>query len=177
MKHFIIFLLLLPCLYLAQKENFTSVNRQIQWQKVYETSFSQNEILSIIKNSGKFTNIFTDNDSLTGSFSDLMADYKGAGSTTMGTTIYVQNSSINANFKIDFKEGKYRVTITNILLNELMDLGLGISNTKSPIENYTLKNGKDEFRKTFEQRDARIYNYTFTNFFDFSKYRKSEDNW
>lgn len=58
-----------------------------------------------------------------------------------------------------------------------MDLGLGISNTKSPIEIYTLKNGKDEFRKTFEQRDARIYNYTFSNFFDFSKYRKSEDNW
>lgn len=93
----------------------------MQWQKVYETSFSQNEILSIMKNSGKFTNIFNDNDSLTGSFSDLMADYKDAGSTTMGTTIYVQNSSINANFKIDFKEGKYRVTITNILLNELMN--------------------------------------------------------
>lgn len=180
MKNSIILLLLFPVLFFSQVENFTANNRQLSWGKIYETSLSKNDLINILKSSGKFSITSEDDNSIFGSTKNIMADYKGAGFTTMGTTIYVQNSSIGSNFKIDFKENKYRVTINNIILTELVSPIGSFLKTQDPniaLEMYVLKNGKDEFRGTFEKRDAKIFNYTFTNLFDFSKYKKSPDNW
>lgn len=107
-----------------------------------------------------------------------MADYKGAGFSGMSTTIDVQNSTISGKVKMDFKEGRYRVTVSNLILTELYNIGSGSGNNKKlPFEYYVLKNNKSDFTSTYLKRDSKIYDYTFSNLFDFSKLKKTSDNW
>ncbi|MDP9961268.1 hypothetical protein [Chryseobacterium lathyri] len=162
----------------AQVSNFSLDNSQVQWQKVYETTLTQEEIISLAKDSGKFSVQNGNNENFSGSISELMADYKGAGYSGMSTTFYVQNSTISGKIKIDLKEDRYRVTVSNIVLTELYNIGFGSGNNKKvPFEYYVLRNNKSDFTSTFLKRDSKIYDYTFSNLFDFSKYKKTNNDW
>ncbi|WP_128124724.1 hypothetical protein [Chryseobacterium carnipullorum] len=59
---------------------------RFQWQKVYETTLTQEELMALVKDSGKFSKQSDNNENFSGSFSELMADYKGAGFSGMSTT-------------------------------------------------------------------------------------------
>ena len=98
----------------------------------------------------------------------------------MNTSIYVQNSTFTGQFQLEFKEGKYRVTMNGINLKNSNNLsGSGISimsaNSIQPLSNYAVKNS--QFRKGYLKSDAKIYDYTFSNVFDFSKYSKKSEGW
>src|SRR5690606_2732900 len=117
MKRLILIFTFLSQLTFAQNNyNFSIQNNQIEWQKIYETNLTKNEVASILKTNGIFKNISFEENSITGNIEDISADYKGAGSTGMTTSIYVQNSTIAGKFQREFKEGKYRVTMNGIYL-------------------------------------------------------------
>lgn len=160
--------------------NFSIQNNLVEWQKVYETNLTKNDIESILKTNGIFKNIDFGENSITGYIENISADYKGAGSTGMNTSFYVQNSTIAGQFQLEFKEGKYRAIINGINLKTTNNLsGGGISvmsaNSTQPLSDYAIKNS--QFRKGYLKSDAKIYDYTFSNLFDFSKYQKKSEDW
>ncbi|BAP30081.1 uncharacterized protein CHSO_1044 [Chryseobacterium sp. StRB126] len=110
-------------------------------------------------------------------------DFKGAGYTKMGTPTYLANSSkFSGNFKIEFKEGKYRATVTNINSKgnrtTLYYGGISIGdNGENTLEEFALTNDREYFKGIFEGRASRIINYSFAQLFDVSKYSKTDDNW
>lgn len=160
--------------------NFSAENNQVEWQKIYETNLTKVEIENILKTKGIFKNIQSEENSITGDIENISADYKGAGSSGMMTSFYVQNTTIAGRFKIEFKEGKYRTILNAINLktsNNLSGGGFNVmsANSTQPLSDYALKNS--EFRKSFLKSDAKIYDYTFSNLFDFSKYKKKSESW
>ncbi|MHC6200328.1 hypothetical protein [Elizabethkingia miricola] len=183
-KYLSILLLALSTVAYGQLEGFTSNNRQVIWQNIYETSLSFDNIKDVIsKNKGIFKDIAFSENSIDGLIENVDADYKGAGYTFMGTDILLSNSAIQSHFTIDYKEGKYRVTLSKIefktknTINAGYGLNMMSSNGVNTLEPVALRNGKDEFKSGFEGKFSKTLNYTFKNLFELTKYKKSEDNW
>ena len=168
---------------IAQESAFIISNKQVVWQRIYQSTKTPAEVKNILLTTGKIKFTGEDTNTLTGEFSDFMMDFKGAGYTKMGTPIYLANSTkFSGNFKIEFKEGKYRATATNINSKgnstTLYYGGISIGdNGENTLEEFALTNDREYFKGTFEGRASRIINYSFAQLFDVSKYDNSDDNW
>lgn len=182
-KTLLIILLNISILSFAQEAAFIISNKQVVWQRIYESTKTPAEIKSILLATGKIKFTTEDSNTLTGEISDFIMDYKGAGYTKMGTPMYLANSSkFSGNFKIEFKEGKYRATATNINSKgnrtTLYYGGISIGdNGENTLEEFALTNDREYFKSTFDGRASRIINYSFALLFDASKYAKNDDNW
>lgn len=177
-------LLIISIFAFSQDLSFRINNKQVEWEKIFNTEKKLSNIKSTLLLSGKLKFISETENSLIGEFGDFLMDYKGAGFTQMGTPMYLNsNNRYSANFKIDIKEGKYRVTIFNIKFKgmqmSLYSGGVGMSgNNENNIEEYLLKNNKEQFKGSFNDKPYKILDYSFTNLFDVSKYQNtSNDNW
>lgn len=123
MKRLILIFTLLSQWAFAQNNfNFSIQNNQIEWLKVYETNLSRNDIETILKTNGIFKNLRFSENSVIGEIENISADYKGAGSTAMLTSFYIQNSTIAGQFQLEFKEGKYRATLNGIILKTISEI-------------------------------------------------------
>lgn len=182
MKKFFFFLFLVSQLTFAQTENFSVVNKLIEWNNVYESKLTINDVYSFLKESGKFKISDSTKSSISGTVENIDADYKGAGFTRMGTNIAILNATTKGNFHIDFKDGKYRVLLKNLLNKTISTIQYSPLNGMSANSEYSfeflgLKNGSNVFNSTFINKPLKIYNYTFTNLFDFSKYESKNNDW
>ena len=163
-----------------EKHNFKIENNQLEWQKVFESELIMTDIEKILKSKGVFKNIMSEEEQISGEIENISADYQGAGKRSWTTSFYVQNSSISGAFYIEFKDGRYRVTLNDINLKTINDLsGNGVSvmsaNAVQPLSNFALKKGN--FRKGFLRADAKTFEITFTNLFDFDKYELKSNDW
>lgn len=182
-KIILLFTISLSVFITAQESAFVISNKQVVWQRIYESTKTPAEIKSILLATGKIKFTGEDTNILTGEISDFIMDFKGAGFTRMGTPSYLTNNSkYFANFKIEFKEGRYRVTSTNIKLKgdsmSLFSGGIGFTSSGDDnLESYALNNDRELFKTSFDGRASRIINYSFAQLFDASKYTKTDDNW
>ncbi|MGH1520591.1 hypothetical protein [Chryseobacterium sp. JK1] len=182
-KIFLFFIIYFSIFTHAQESAFVISNKQVLWQRVYESSKTIAEVKDILLSTGKIKFTGEDTHILNGEISDFIMDFKGAGFTSMGTPIYLKNSSkFFGNFKIEFKEGKYRVTATNIKLKgdslSIFSGGIGFTSSGDDnLESYALTNDREFFKSAFDGRASRIVNYSFAQLFDVSKYSKHDDNW
>lgn len=184
MKNILLFIFLnLITFSFAQNAAFVISNKQVVWQRIYESNKTSDEVKNILLQTGKLKFTSEDNNILTGEISDFIMDFKGAGYTKMGTPIYLANSSkFSGNFKIEFKEGRYRVTATNLKFKgestSIYYGGIGFNSSGNDnLETYVLTNDREYFKGNFEGRASKIINYSFAQLFDVSKYTKTDDNW
>ncbi|GIZ08564.1 hypothetical protein FUMI01_12910 [Flavobacterium sp. UMI-01] len=164
-------------------ENFTLSNRQVTWNKVFETPKTKEIIKTEIENRNnlKITSI-TDN-SIIGEFSNLIMDYKKAGFSYMGTPIILnETNKFSGSFKIEFKENRYRATIWNLSSKGMSTtfygggLGLGSEITTS-LEQLLLKNNREEFRKNAYKVNGKIIDTTFITLMDYTVEAIKNDKW
>lgn len=181
MKKLLILLQFISLVVFGQQENhFIIENNQLEWQKVFESKLKLSNIENIIKGKGIFKNIVFEKNLITGEIENIPADYKGAGKSSWNTSFYVQNTNISASFFIEFKEGRFRVTLNGINLKTINELsGNGISvmsaNSIQPLSDFAIK--KTKFRKGFLKSDAKIYEHTFSNLFNFNNYKTKSNDW
>ena len=174
-KLILIFFLSCSILYFGQIENFKLENEQISWQKIYDTDKSFDEIYDLIKSNTQFSDVVRDENSITFLIKDYSIDYKGAGGSLLMTNAYISNSKYSGNVLLNFKDSKYRITLSHIMyLYTSMDLNFGRNQTSYSLEESVIK--KSEFRSIYK-KDSSIFNYSFTKLFDFSKYKKSTNDW
>ncbi|STC92173.1 hypothetical protein [Chryseobacterium carnipullorum] len=57
MKKILYLFLLSPLFLYSQIENFSIVNNQILWQKVYESKLTKSEVIHLLKSSNKFSEL------------------------------------------------------------------------------------------------------------------------
>jgi len=155
MKKILLIFILISSVCLAQTENFEVRNRQIEWVKVYDSNLTYDKIYRLLRQNGKFTIADSTKNSISGTFENIDADFRGAGYSAMGTNVAVLNATTKGNFVIDFKEGKYRVSLknlTNKTRSTLANSALTLmdANSEYTFEFLGLKNASDEFNNTFK---------------------------
>lgn len=152
--------------------NFKLDNRQVIWQRIYETKLNFKDLVTQIKSSGIFKTVTIDSLEISGELREFNADYKGAGYSEMITPIYIDRSHINAFAILEFKEGKYRVTVKKIVLTQAYDDALSKQGERVNLENYAIK--KDQFTNAFKKSPSLILNFSINKLFEM---KKDESNW
>lgn len=161
----LLFILFLGCFQIQSQEtmNFKIQNQDLIWQKVYETELSEEGILDLLQITGVFELASSIKNGFTGRIFNLDADFKKFGLPSLFTPGYITENSIEGFMIVEFKEKKCRITIKNIKLvsNRIKEdtLSTGVSN----LEIYALKKLNSEFRDSFLNKPAKIFNLTFEN--------------
>lgn len=144
-------------------ENFDIVNRKIIYTKVFEIEEATAEDLQIyfIQQMNVFaekTNEYKNE--ITGKFLKKIIDYKKYGGSNLDTMTFIR-SPMSGEFSIQFKDGKYRVIVQNIVFHSNISYNFyGVStneNNITKIEAIFIKNNKDSFRKNLTYRDGLYY--------------------
>lgn len=178
MKHIALLasLLFLTVFSFAQElvNNFTVKDNEIIWQKVYDTPLSFQALTDVIKSSGLINNIQVAENKISGELKSIDADFKASGYSEMLTPMYISRSHIVGFLNIDYKEGKYRITLSKIDLTQKYSDGLSQLGEKSTLDSYSLKNSKTEFTNGFKKSPSIILNYTFDKKFHFKAEKKSD---
>ena len=182
MRNLIFVFTLFSVCVLEQTENFFINGSEVYWQKIFESKKDFNEIKEIIKekNNVKITEV-TEN-KINGELNNFTMNYKKAGYSYMSTPIILNESNkYSANFTIEFKDNKYRVTVRNVS-SKGIDMysfsgGLGISsNVSTTLEELALKKG--QFKNQFIKTTSKIIDVTFIDKFDVENIQlKENDNW
>lgn len=183
-KTLLLFILICTAaLFNAQENAFIINNKQVVWQRIYTTDKNLNEIKETLLSSGKINVSNEGENYISGYFDNFIMDFKGAGYSLMGTPSYLNsNSKFGGFYKLEIKEGKYRVTVTGIKFAgdswSLYSGGIGISDDgKDNLETYALTNDREYFRGAFMGKSSIIIDHSFSHLFDVSKYEKQNDNW
>lgn len=149
-------------------------NKNVIWQKVYETENIENVKKAIT--SSFFTSNLSD-DNLIGQSPEVNL------SSTKGVAMGAY-SPYKVFIKIDLKENKYRVTVTDIVFVGMKTNIGGDGNVfgaalaqPSRLEDYAVKNKNNEFRKNGAATSLlKILNNDLDGYFTFNE-QKSNDDW
>jgi hypothetical protein len=156
--------------------NFQVDNSEIIWQKVFETPLTFEDLTEKVKDSGLLDKMEIGNKKITGDLNAIDANFKGAGFTEMGTPMYISRSHFSGFTILEYKDGKYRLTLKQIELTQKYSDPLTKQGEITKLEFFGLKNGKNEMTSAFKRSPSLILNHTFTNKFDF-KDTQSKDDW
>jgi len=94
----------------------------------------------------------------------------------MGTPMYLSRKHFTGFTILEFKDGKYRLTLKKIVLTQKYSDPLSKQGEKTNLELYGLKGGKDEMTNAFIKSPSLILNHTFLKKFDF-KDSQTKKNW
>ena len=78
---------------------------------------------------------------------------------------------------MEFKDGRYRVTVKNIILVLNKDTPYNKSGTESTFEETWAKKGKDEFKGMFKGKAKNIYQANLNDVFTVKNEESSKDDW
>lgn len=114
MKNLILLFTFLSIFTFGQVENFNIINDKIKWEKIFYTKDSFDNIIAELKEKSNFENIQFEDNTINLNFKDLPIDYKGAGKPFISVTEYLESSLFFGKAVVEFKENRYRVTVTDI---------------------------------------------------------------
>lgn len=157
-----------------EANNFKIEHGSLIWQQVYETTLPANDIIKYLKSAGVVRNIELSENIATGTI-DMPINYKSAGYSEMNIPMYIPRNNIVCTATIEFKEGRYRVTLKNLNLKATMEDPMTKIGEISPLETFALKKKNSVFREAFFKTPNTIYNYTFSQVFEMKN--SNNDNW
>lgn len=176
MKKILLLLMFVPTLLFSQEEEIFSFSVQdgnLIWQKIYETELSFDDVVSNIRQSGAIPNAEVTDDKIIGQTRLIDADIKGAGYKPFSVAIYINRNFYECFATIEYKEGRYRVTLKNITMIQKYDDPMGVEGQRERIELYTI--GGDGMKRSFVKKPAEILDYTFTKLFTIKE--QPNDDW
>ena len=139
----------------AQSYNFYSENGCIYWQKIYESDV---DLVSFLTNSGKFSEININDGIISTWLMPSRVNLNGRNNAEV--PIYISQSNIAGFVRIQQKEGRYRVTIDQIVFFN-NNSSLGEIGEETSFETYALKRD-GSFRPIFLSSAAEILDEAFT---------------
>jgi hypothetical protein len=102
-------------------------------------------------------------------------DVNGAGYTKGSLPMYVTYEDVSCFASVEFKPGRYRVTVSHIKLIKKWDDPLGKMGEIKGIEVYAISNTGD-FTANFVKKPSKVYDYNFNKIFEY-KETKDAGNW
>jgi hypothetical protein len=137
-----ILLLITPCMALAQSTaygNFKTSEQEIVYQKVVSLdSITTAKLEAYYKTLPYVSNLEATAEGLQFSLNDVAVDYKKFGFVQVNTHILLQTGKFNGKVSIGVKDGRYRISITNIQFTG--NLGYKIVKENENLTPYATKN-------------------------------------
>jgi hypothetical protein len=134
----------------------------IKWQHEFTTTDSIDQLFNNLIENRKVTEYTIIDKRLSGVLPQLPANYKLAGYRKVNTPNYLMAYDFTANVLVQFKPGKYRVTLRRIrLINN--GSNYSFTNPYDALEEFATNN--KWISSSFKKASATILDTTFVNFF------------
>lgn len=176
MKHIILSTITL-CIMLTcnAQYNFSIKNSQVVWQKIYQTQLTFEEVVDITKSNSNLREFNLVDSTIHCRFSEQRPDL----SKRMSMPIYYSTSTISGIVTIQYKQGRYRVTIEKITLAmNSINKSFNLNSHNSaiyPIEDYAIKKGN--WKTSFWGDVMFEYNKLFESLVEMKKASHLGDDW
>lgn len=157
-----------------ETNNFSIDNGGVVWQKVFETDLGFDDFTNKIKEMGVLGDIEIAESKMIGRLIPVEPDVSGAGFKRMSASLYIVRSLYDGFTLIEFKDGRYHVTLKNINMIQKYDDPIDKKGNTMAIEKQVAGNG--EFAKHFLGKSSKILDYTFTKTFTITK-SETNDDW
>lgn len=157
-------------------ENFVIENNKLKWEKVYDSNFTREELITAVKNSGLIYEFDTSSEIMLGKFTEIDSEYKRAGYSEKTTPIHLRKNSLSGNILIEHKSGKFRVSIINVSLERKGSFTHIRANERKYLDDYAIQKLENTYTGAFTRAASVILNRTFDFNFDFSQH-KINNNW
>lgn len=171
MKKIFLLLLFMPLLGYSQYDNnnFKIEGSEFIWQKIFETKLTFDEVIKEVRSKGELNinDIDSNGNSVSGTFSEIRPDVKGSGMKDMTTPMYASRTVMSGNFRIDYKDGRYRATVSRVkvVFMDQMQITRTV-NDYSWLAYYAVANNKLDNK--FIRKGSRPFDFTFNRMFDTS---------
>ena len=144
--------------------NFNIDNSKVLWQKVYDSKMSESEIIRYFKTSGILIDSEISEKSLIAKIEPIETNMDGLSIKRSSVAIYMLRSLVEGTCTIEFKEGRYRVSMRNI--NFIWNGGDGMfeDGEKTNAEYYLVKK-KGGWKGAFTRGDYMVLQNTFDQLF------------
>jgi hypothetical protein len=144
------------------------------WQKVYSDSVvTVDQIIKAISANSWVRTPHVRNDVVFAEMTDFQLDFKRFGKSHATTPFIYRNGKWRGSITIDIKPGKYRVTISSMMIDAgTMDTGFGLEQVSSSGENLFLNKPRTKFRN---EEWLILYGTQFSNAFLIDHTDKKED--
>lgn len=154
----IILTALLSQLAVAQIRNFgVTDSGKIYWQKVFEDSRSEDDIISAALTTGSFSGLIENGGQVSYHMDPRPVDVVSLGYKRMSVPIYVSTYDFSGQVTLQFQEGRYRVTVTDIILIKTEE------GSSEPVETWAVSRG--QISRNFSGVPSEIYDKYLTGMF------------
>jgi len=150
-------------------------NQNIIWRTINNTELDFKSLVETIETSGYYDKINVGDDYVNCEFKPYQLDFVKYGHKYMTTPFYISRNLVSANIKFEFKEGRYRVTIRNILFTQNANDALSQQGEQHSFEWWVL-NKKGKIRNSFFKPGSDILNKDFKIKTSFTT-KKVDENW
>jgi len=170
MKYIIITILLITTFNLSAQDHFILAGGEVSWEKVYESSKSQEEIIAHFEKSGLFKPFKVEDGKVYAKLKPQPIDVVKTG--IAGVPLVLRKTDFAGTIFISFKPGKYRIFYTKI---ELVGHGDFIKKGERQAfeDHYVNKDGK-AYRKYFLKKPKTIYNEHINALFVIKQAKKED---
>lgn len=140
----------------AQVNNFkVSESGKVYWQKVFEDSRSAESVLTSIMASGSFSGLMESEGQASFHIDQRPVDVVALGYKRMMVPIYTSTYDFSGQATLQFQEGRYRVTVQDIILSN--------SDGTQPIETWAVSRGM--MTRGFSTIPSELYDKFLTGLF------------
>ena len=177
MKRFIILLSIIISTSAFAQHNFSITSEQkIIWQKVYDSPVTINEFHTWLFNNGQHNDIAIADNTITCWLNELPIASNQNKYSTMQMSILARDSNAKCFATIQFKEGRYRVTLEQIQFIQAFDSSLSEKGEITYIEGPAI-NRKGTFNKMVEGNTLVILDALFSNIYEYKLSAHLNDEW
>lgn len=178
MKRFITLLCCLVCIQAYAQHSFSiTPERKVIWQKVYEAPINISEYHQWMFNSGQYHDIAMTDNTITCWLNESPIDYQKHGYDMMNDiSMLVRDNNIKGFVTIQFKEGRYRVTIEQIQFIHRFDSRLYRKGEITYIEGPAI-NRKGVFGKMVEGNTLVVLDAVFSDIFEYKQSAHLNNEW
>jgi len=166
--------LLLACLCAQAQEAidcFSIHDGEVIWQEVYQSDMDSTAVVAALVKAGEVTGITGVPGGIVCRILPQKMDYKAAGFQYKQVAVLVYNYDLEGRAHIEFRDGRYRVTVSQIHFVPLSSAAAALGGTN--LETVVGKDGK--FIKAFHARHTdEIIDYTLNRLFEFAEIPEEE---
>ena len=180
MKRFALFAILLAfsaTLFAQDGSRFSTDGASVTWQQVFQTPLDSAGVAGGLIASGHFDNVVVTKDGFTCRIVPHMADYMGAGVKRGLVSMYLVSADMEGRAVVQIREGRYRVTVDEIVFTTNISGGIFTPGTRTKLETYAL-NGSGQFRRNFwNAGSSPIIDYDLFSLFELKEREDQDEDW
>ena len=180
MKKIALFAILLAssAILLAQNDSrFSTDGASVKWQNVYQTQLDSAGVVDGLLASGKFDGFVQTKDGFTCRILQHEVNWRGMGIKRGTLPMYMLGGELDAHATVQIREGRYRVTVDEIVFTDTVSGGLFVPGKRTRFEDYVLTR-KGEFRDNFWRPGAApVLDFDLFSLFEIKEQEAQEEDW